>query len=61
MDKFNDIFSHIFPYGEPKQYAAFVFATFDDDGNGEISFEVHYANANFGKPLVQSPQVQHEK
>lgn len=41
-EKFNEILSYFFPYGETKRYATFVFDTFDEDGNGEISFEVSF-------------------
>jgi len=38
-EKFDEILNYFFPYGETRQYATFVFNTFDEDGNGEISFE----------------------
>jgi len=39
FETFRDIFSQLFPQGDPSHYAAYVFATFDKDSNGQISFE----------------------
>ena len=39
LEKFQAIFAHFFYCGDPSAYAELVFNTFDEDGNGEISFE----------------------
>ncbi len=38
--QFFDIFARLVPSGESQHYAQYVFATFDLDENGYISFEV---------------------
>uniref|UniRef100_A0AC34PUU8 EF-hand domain-containing protein n=1 Tax=Panagrolaimus sp. JU765 TaxID=591449 RepID=A0AC34PUU8_9BILA len=39
LSKFQEILSQIFPRGNPKRYAEYVFKTFDRDCNEQINFE----------------------
>jgi len=38
QDEFERIYQQFFPFGDPSQFAGFVFKVFDEDGNGYISF-----------------------
>ncbi|KAF6039633.1 ncs-3 [Bugula neritina] len=37
--EFQDIYSHVFPLGNPEKFSGFVFNVFDKNGDGTISFQ----------------------
>lgn len=41
LDKheFSRIYKQFFPFGDPEQFAEYVFNVFDNDGNGTIDFK----------------------